>query len=247
MIKRLFNRMKSRIQRNQQMHQKMFLIVTITILKKINRKNNKQLLKLSHHQKICIMLKSQIIKLLSVKHQITLKQIIRLILKISMLHKLQKKSEEKENVKFYRNDVLRKPYNKNVNKINSQKRIQFKKLLMKCMLSKPNITQAKVHWIQKMKVIKIRHLIVQRNNQIAATLTIKKPKITHLYLTTKKLTQIRHQMYIKLMKKKLNLKMMKIQYHQIIIILMMMRKQKMPNITNQMITDNKTKVTLKTI
>ena len=29
-------------------------------------------------------------------------------------------------VKFYRNDVLRKPYNKNVNKINSQKRIQFK-------------------------------------------------------------------------------------------------------------------------
>lgn len=42
-------------------------------VEKINRKNNKQLLKLSHHQKIFIMLKSQIIKLLSVKHQIILK------------------------------------------------------------------------------------------------------------------------------------------------------------------------------
>lgn len=42
-------------------------------VEKNKQKNNKQLLKLSHHQKIFIMLKSQIIKLLSVKHQIILK------------------------------------------------------------------------------------------------------------------------------------------------------------------------------
>ena len=122
----------------------MFLIVTITILKKSTEKQQTTAQTESSSENMHNVEKSNY---QTTKRKTPNYSKVDNTINIENIYASQIVEEiRREDVKFYRNDVLRKPYNKTSTK-STVRRGFNSKAIDEMYANKPNITQAKVHWI----------------------------------------------------------------------------------------------------